>query len=77
MRAPAQAWDNSPAAFSGAPLVVTNIPEFSTVHIGVEFSPGGYVGGSSLHRVDRYVQYSGGMGPFSGLNSCSKWMPRL
>jgi hypothetical protein len=69
----AVAYDNRPAAFSGTALTFTNIPEFSTVHIGVEWSAGGYAIGAGLYRLDRYVLYSGGMGPYVAPDSCSKW----
>lgn len=69
----AAAYDNQPATFSGASLTFTDIPEYSTVAIGVEWSPGGRTTGAAVYKLDKYVLYSGGMGPYGGVDSCSKW----
>lgn len=68
----AASYDAQPASFSGAPLTITNIPDVSTVHIGVEWSGAGYTG-AALYSLDKYLLYSGGMGPYGGMNACSKW----
>jgi hypothetical protein len=72
----AVSYDNQPAAFSGAPVTFTGIPEFSTVRIGVEWSYGGPNSGAAIHKLDQYLLYSGGIGPYGGLDSCSKWIWR-
>src|SRR5262245_31629789 len=72
----AASYDNQAASFSGAPLTVTNVPEFSTVRTGVEWSHGGGVNsGAAIYGLDRYVLYSGGTGPYGNLDSCFKWTP--
>ena len=68
----AASYDNQPATFSGAPVTFTNIPEFSTVHLYVEWVGAGY-SSSALIRLDRHILYSGGSGPYGPVDSCSKW----
>ena len=65
-------YDSQAGYFSGAPLTFTNIPEFSTVRIGVEWVGPNY-SSASIYQLDKYELITGGIGPFGGLNSCSKW----
>lgn len=73
----AVAYDNQPANFNGViPYLLTNIPEYSKIIVGVEWWNATSLTGVALHRVDRYQLISGGMGPYGVLDSCSKWMWR-
>jgi hypothetical protein len=65
----ALAYDNWSATFSGGALTFTNIPQYSTVHIGVEW----YNIGAAAYSLDRYQLYTKGVGPVGGMSSCSKW----
>jgi hypothetical protein len=66
------AYDNTPASFTGAPLTFTNIPDFTTVWMYVEW----YGAGNAVYKLDSYQLYVKGLSlPYGPADSCWKYTP--
>lgn len=66
------AYDNAPAAFSGATLF-TNIPNNSKLDVRVEWWNSTSQVGALAFRVDSYQHYSGMVGPYGPISGCATW----
>ena len=66
------AYDNRAASFTGSKLTFTNIPNYSTVWIYVEW----YGYGSATYQLDTYQLYVKGLTyPYGPASSCAKYVP--